>query len=297
LDTQVQVERKIVSIHVCILYIYCNNADDRWSDIVDKGRIKAHRKRTRSYIDRSRAASYATILIAYNIRAFNIAQTNSHDYWHRTGRWLYLQTDRIATHSLGLHPVVSNSLKIYTNVFYFFSFSTSTAIQHISMRCIYSDFVCVCVLLCIAEVPADHPQCGPRPDFRLPSVRPKTRIMDSSPHAYESNLHLATTASVVSYRYRTRLLSERKKNNFGEQSKHIIIQTGSTLDRSQTKHQFSYPKFTLEFWGTDVTGDRIALGIGIPTYAFCVIIYWFISHTWCIQNKWFLMDITLSTCC
>lgn len=249
-----------ISIYVFIYYIYCNNTDDRWSDIVDKGRIKAHRKRTRSYIDHVRAASCATILIAFNVRTFNITQTNSHGYWYRTGRWLYLQTDRIATHTLGLHPVVSNSLKIYTNAFYFFFvFHFNSYSAHIDEMYLLGFCMCVCVLLCIAEVPADHPQCGPRPDFRLPSVRPKTRIMDSSPHAYESNLHLATTASVVSYRYRTRLLSERKKNNFGEQSEHIIIQTGSTRDRSQTKHQFSYPKFTLEFWATDVTGDRIAL--------------------------------------
>lgn len=155
-----------ISIYVFIYYIYCNNTDDRWSDIVDKGRIKAHRKRTRSYIDHVRAASCATILIAFNVRTFNITQTNSHGYWYRTGRWLYLQTDRIATHTLGLHPVVSNSLKIYTNAFYFFfrfplQQLFSTYRWDVFTRVLY---VCVCVTLYSGS------------SGRSPAMRPATRF-------------------------------------------------------------------------------------------------------------------------
>jgi hypothetical protein len=297
--------------------MYCNNVDDWWSDIADKGRTKAHRKRTYSYIDRPRAASCATIsiLIAYNVRAFNIAQTNSHGYWRRTRRWLYLRLT-----GLRLIRWVGFRVRLLKNIYkciLFFTFSTSTAPTFSPYRWdVFTRFVyiyiyiymcvCVCVLLCIAEVPADHPQCGPRPDFRLPTVRPKTRVMDSSPHAYVSNLHLAATASVVSYRSCTQLLSERKKNNFDEQSEHIIIQTGPTRDRSQTKHQFSHPKFNprwshLYIYYNLCTSEPSKLRAidslyRCPRAAHSVIIYCFMCLPRCIRIKWSLVGDNLSTC-
>jgi len=91
---------------------------------------------------------------------------------------LYNNTaDRIATSrthtSAGLVSVLENTLLIIIIIFLIVFHPSSTAIpNHISMRCMW---VCVCVCVCYslytAEVPADHPQCGPRPDFRLPSVR------------------------------------------------------------------------------------------------------------------------------